>query len=35
MADYLNLDLQPASFRGVPFHVDGAGVEAGASRAGA
>ena len=29
MADLLNLDLQPASFRGVPFHVDGAGVEAG------
>jgi len=29
MADFLNLDLQPASFRGVPFFVDGAGVEVG------
>jgi prophage DNA circulation protein len=29
MADYLNLDLRPASFRGVPFHVDGAGIEVG------
>lgn len=28
MAD-LTLDLQPASFRGVPFHVDGAGADVG------
>lgn len=29
MAEPLNLQLQPASFRGVPFHVDGAEIEAG------
>lgn len=29
MAEPLNLDLLPASFRGIPFHVNGAGAEVG------